>query len=961
MLRSRFLAFAPVALTAGLVLVHAATAAESGGRVEHVAFRRLGLASGHPDMADGARLIAEHAQTGTLVYECRAGGSAAVEQAVSAARASGYRRLSCRRSKRGGWVVPTGRLIVQFRGHAQRPFIRRFLSEHGGRRVRPLRGHRNRFVVHVDASVDPMETATTWRRCESIDWVYADCLRQAAAHVQPNDPRFSDQWALHNTGQSGGMVNRDVYAAAAWNIGTGAASVVIAVIDDGFDLAHPDLAANVFSNALEGVPGQDGDGNGYTNDFQGWDFPGNDNDPAPAYPEDNHGTAVLGPMIAVTDNGIGLAGVAHGCRFLPLRAMSQGAYSDLDVVEAILYAADKADVISISWDLTPIDIVYEALRDAVASGRAGLGCLVFTALGNDGVPRRFSTDAVTAPEVVTVSGASNYDRKAWFSDYGVALDLVAPASGGSRALITTDRTGAVGYVVGDYNEAWQGTSASAPIAAGVAALILAHHPTWAGLEIRRHLAQTCDRPDAVAHPYNARGWNERYGYGRINAWAALTTEPEPLDPYEPDNESANAASIEDGELQYRALSPGTNDDWAVFSLEAQSDVRLTLVGTTHARVRLRDGTLTPLASNMWRVVASNLAAGTYYAEVDSPSTSAIPCYGLHLALLNMTDAHEPDNARATATPIRCRVPQAHTFYPAADGDWAAFSISNAAQVEIVTQGELGGDTMLWLRDSAGLPIASNDDFFADSAYSYITWWLNPGDYYIEVREFGDAPLTSYQLFLEVHGPDPREPNDASGQATPIESGARESLTLAPAGDEDWFTFTLARPANVLLMTDTPDPSWVGVGLGNTRLTLYDADVQQLAQNDDGNSELFSAIYQTNLAAGVYYAMVERVGGGIDPNYTFAFDAFDARTELTRLTQSAAGPSIGWPGDASYEYVVQYVDDLFTGSWSNAAIVEGRVGPNVWTDDGSATVPGPAAVDGRFYRLLTQPIGLDLTP
>jgi len=140
-----------------------------------------------------------------------------------------------------------------------------------------------------------------------------------AVDVFPDDPRFTSQWNLHNTGQTGGTPDADLDAPEAWTIETGN-TVLVGVIDTGVDWDHADLAANIFVNPREIPDNQhDDDGNGYIDDVHGWDFINEDNDPN----DDNgHGTHVAGTIAAVGNNGIGVSGVAWSARIVPIKFLS---------------------------------------------------------------------------------------------------------------------------------------------------------------------------------------------------------------------------------------------------------------------------------------------------------------------------------------------------------------------------------------------------------------------------------------------------------------------------------------------------------------------------------------------------------------------------------------------------------------------------------------------------------------
>jgi subtilisin family serine protease len=193
----------------------------------------------------------------------------------------------------------------------------------------------------------------------------------------PNDPSFTQQWALDNIGQYGGVPGNDVHAPAAWNTTTGSRSVVVAVIDSGIDLTHPDLAANVWTNPGEiAGNGLDDDHNGFVDDVHGWNFVDNNADVTDGF---GHGTHVAGIIGAVGNNGVGVAGIAWQVSLMVLRVQNNlGAGSTSAVIGALNYATmmrrDHAiNVVATnnSWETStgPSVVVANAIR---AQGDAGI-------------------------------------------------------------------------------------------------------------------------------------------------------------------------------------------------------------------------------------------------------------------------------------------------------------------------------------------------------------------------------------------------------------------------------------------------------------------------------------------------------------------------------------------------------------------------------------------------------------
>jgi len=221
-----------------------------------------------------------------------------------------------------------------------------------------------------------------------ILWAEPVFLTSAVKHFIPDDPLFGNQWHLNNTGQNGGAVDADIDGPEGWDFAAGAGTV-IAIYDDGVDTSHEDLA--IWSNPGETGGGResnglDDDGNGFIDDYQGWDFSDNDNNPNPSSVTDNHGTSVAGVAGAIGNNGIGVAGSAPESTILPVR-MTSGfctAFGD-----AMRYAGKYGDVVSNSWTIGACESSLNSAISDVVNGqivgarRGTLGTPVVFASGND--------------------------------------------------------------------------------------------------------------------------------------------------------------------------------------------------------------------------------------------------------------------------------------------------------------------------------------------------------------------------------------------------------------------------------------------------------------------------------------------------------------------------------------------------------------------------------------------------
>ncbi len=356
------------------------------------------------------------------------------------------------------------------------------------------------YAASFDAGVDPAKLAAALARLPGVDYAEPRLVRRTLAI--PDDPQFGnlgqDHFAFHNF-------------PAGWDVSQGSADVVIAIVDSGVNYAHPDLAANAWTNPGE-IPdnGIDDDGNGYIDDFFGWDFwasgslfdAGQDNDPM----EDasDHGTHVAGIAAAVTDNGIGVAGAGWNCRFMAVKA--GGVQSSEDAIgfgfDGILYAAvNGAQVINCSWGgLARLQHEEEMVETAVA-----LGAVIIAAAGNE-ASEAFLYPAAY-PDVLSVGNVSRpTNRRYSTSNFGYWIDVMA--SGVS--IKSTESNDGYGFKTG--------TSMSSPIVAGVAGLLRAHQPAWPASRVRAQLRGTAVSVDAENEPSMAH----KSGNGRLDAQRALT-------------------------------------------------------------------------------------------------------------------------------------------------------------------------------------------------------------------------------------------------------------------------------------------------------------------------------------------------------------------------------------------------------------------------------------------------------
>ncbi|MEZ6094740.1 MAG: S8 family serine peptidase [Pirellulaceae bacterium] len=307
----------------------------------------------------------------------------------------------------------------------------------------------------------------------------------------PNDPDYPTQW--HHVEMENEL---------AWDITLGSSNVVIAVTDDGVDFTHTDLQANMWKNTGD-FPGdlEDNDGNGYIDDYDGWDFVNNNNVPFPSG-SDTHGTHVSGIAAGRTNNGIGISGTAGGSKVMPVQFYQSGsAWTAAIINEAFTYAVDNgAWIINTSYNIDGWvgDPVFTAALQYVYDNDV----LHFNSAGNSGAlnPARQAFE-----QTLLVGSTENGDTYSSFSNYGTGVDISAP--GGS--ILST--------VVGNAYDTFSGTSMATPNAAGVAALIWSANPTWTRDQVAAQLYAMADNIDAQ-NPSKIG----LMGGGRVNSFQSLT-------------------------------------------------------------------------------------------------------------------------------------------------------------------------------------------------------------------------------------------------------------------------------------------------------------------------------------------------------------------------------------------------------------------------------------------------------
>lgn len=326
----------------------------------------------------------------------------------------------------------------------------------------------------------------------------------------PNDPEFYKSWGLYNSGlysfnSVASIAGRDIDAKLAWDLTQGSSSVVVAVIDAGMKLDHPEFSGRIWTNSGEiAGNGIDDDNNGYIDDYQGWDWVNNDNNPT----DDNgHGTNVAGIIGANGNNSDGYAGVDWHCKLMCLKTQgSTGSGSTSSIIAAVYYATSEgAKVINMSLGGTSsVSSFQDAINYAYSNN-----VTVVAAMGNDNT----STPSYPAAynHVIAVGATRCDDHRASFSNYGSHISVVAPGEAifGLSYLSNTDYTGGM-----------SGTSQATPHVAGLVALMLALDASKTPDQIKAIIEATAEDMVGVSTE-DVAGFDNYYGHGRINAYQAL--------------------------------------------------------------------------------------------------------------------------------------------------------------------------------------------------------------------------------------------------------------------------------------------------------------------------------------------------------------------------------------------------------------------------------------------------------
>ncbi len=425
--------------------------------------------------------------------------------------------------------VPEGTIFLSFKDGSSDRDIEELLTRYD---FAVISATKDKFytVYSPDTEADALQVSGRLQKEEIVSVAEPDLSTpRQPLNISANDELLSRQWHLENKGEYNGTTagfkkGADVRVVAAWKLlrTLGEGSSVVAIIDDGFDLMHPDFRDK---------------------SVHPWDFVrGNDD----VQPEPDlhsveagnwHGTACAGVAVGMSGGG-DIVGAAPNAKLLPVRVPDH--LSPCEVEKWFNYVTEKgAWVVSCSWDAAakvyPLcERISKAIERCAKQGRNGKGCVVVFAAGNSGSnvndPPNSQNGFAIHPDVIAVAASTSMDRRASYSDWGKEIAVCSPSGGfPGWNIATADATGTYvdgngvqrssGYAPGDYNIEFTGTSSSCPLVAGVCSLILSANPELTGSEVRRILEITA-RKIGEDSDYQD-GHSEKFGYGCVNAEAAV--------------------------------------------------------------------------------------------------------------------------------------------------------------------------------------------------------------------------------------------------------------------------------------------------------------------------------------------------------------------------------------------------------------------------------------------------------
>lgn len=369
-------------------------------------------------------------------------------------------------------------------------------------------------IVKLPADLNVEDAITKLNGTKGVIYAQPDYIITIDSTI-PNDQNFPQQWALNNTGQTGGTPGADINAIRAWDIATGSRNqIIVAVIDTGIDYTHPDLAPNMWVNEAElnGQPGVDDDNDGVVDDIYGYNSIDGSGDPMDDF---FHGTHCAGIIGAVGNNGLGVSGVCWNVKLMAVKFLdSSGSGLTSNAIKCIQYAVNKgANVLSNSWAGGPYD---QALKDAIDA--AGAQGVLFVAAAGNSAGNNDNTPAYPATydcnNIISVLSTDHNDAMSYFSCYGLTtVDIGAPGSNILSTFPTYQTTAMKSDGFPTYYATISGTSMATPHVSGACALVWSQNPLLSATDVKNIIMTSVDPIPSLS--------DKCVSGGRLNIYKAL--------------------------------------------------------------------------------------------------------------------------------------------------------------------------------------------------------------------------------------------------------------------------------------------------------------------------------------------------------------------------------------------------------------------------------------------------------
>ena len=804
-----------------------------------------------------------------------------------------------------------------------------------------------RFVARFDPGVDPSEASAVITRAGGrvlehhpalnafvVTAPVSDTMMMvgtkvvlasggAACYVEPDSTRQIDYTPTDPQYRLQKGAYEPLGLPAVWDRTKGSSQVIVAVIDTGVDLDHPEFAGRLVT---------------------GYDF--GDEDSSPNDPlHEGHGTHVAGTIAANMDNGHNGTGVAPRAKIMPLKVEHSGPHNGLcgclfdglktsDICQAILYAADHgADVINMSFGGTNYS-QYEA--DCVAYALS-MDVVVCAATGNDG--ENLEQYPASFPGVIGV-GSVGYRgdvapaRSPWevslFSNRGAICDIVAPGEG----IWSTAPPGADGggFTTGSA-QYMSGTSMATPHVAGVVALIRSAHPELNRRQTEAVLLGSVDDLGAV-------GRDDYYGHGMLNPYRALGDAP---DSYEPDGAVSSARASTLGAQYGHTFAPLGDRDFRSFSAVAGRVYRirtsaaagksatLTLYGTNGTTVvASRNSGAGGTASIDWTAPAS----GRYYFE-NRDSDRLGGRYTTGVEDITPTDAYEGDNTYGTATRATVGTVYEHTLSPRGESDYHYVDAAAGKVYGISVDGQsIGSKPHLYLYGSSGVTVIQADE---SGYFPSVNWsTVAAGRYYFAVKDPDGAGGAYTVELIDLTPDDGKEPDNSYTTAKRAEFGYDYWHDAYPAGDADYHYFDAVAGATyeifVQSTVDFAQPHVYLYGTNGTTVLAQDTDSWiQLTWTAPASGRYYFAAKDEHNVGGAYQIRVSDVT---------QYDVHEPDNTPAQANRAVVGAeyqhSCAPVGDVDYRYVDVVAGRTYAFSiwaWFN----EGSAGMYLYEADGTTLI------------------------